>query len=70
MKKSISMGLPFRFQLTKGSVTNYEGNTAYTVNTSAKYFVLAQYNSLFSEPTYIPYYITETITHEGTVTLS
>lgn len=67
---NISTGLPFRFQLTKGSATNYEGNTAYTVNTSATYFVLAQNNSLFSEPTYIPFYITKTTTHEGTVTLS
>ncbi|MBQ7873340.1 MAG: hypothetical protein IJ360_05150 [Clostridia bacterium] len=66
---NISTGLPFRFQLSKGNHNLYEGDTPYTVNTYARYYVLVQENVFLSEPAYWHFYINVTTTHEGEVSL-
>lgn len=66
---NISTGLPFRFQLSKGNHNLYEGDTPYTVNAYATYYVFVQENVLFSEPAYFSFYIDVITTHEGTITL-
>lgn len=66
---NISTGLPFRFQLSKGNHNLYEGDTPYTVNAYATYYVFVQENVLFSEPAYFSFYIDVVTAHEGTVTL-
>lgn len=61
-------GVPLKFSLYyKNSL--YEGNTPYVVNTTAKYFVLAQTNVFLSDPVYYRFYIEETTTHSGNISL-
>lgn len=65
----IASGMPFRFILMKNNDDAYVGNTHYTVNTYAKYCVSVRIETS-STPVYCPIYFEESITHEGTVTLS
>ena len=67
---NLPYGLPFRFQLAKGSESNYIGNTPYTVNVYADYFVLAQMDVFMSDPIYYPFYVSSNITMGGVITLS
>lgn len=66
----ITNGLGFRFQLLKNSNSSaYVGNTPYTFTTNIKYFVLAQINVPLSTPVTTRFYIEESTTNNGTVTL-
>ncbi len=65
----VEPGLPFKFVLTRGNNSSYTGNTPYTVSTYANYCILTQTNTFPSNPTYNSFYVRETTTHEGVITI-
>lgn len=67
--ENIYTGLPLQFQLAKGNQSTYQGNTPYTVNTYAKYFVFVQVNPFLSEPQYNYFYISKTFNYDGEIDL-
>lgn len=67
----LSYGFPVMIGLEKASEKYYVGPTPYTVSTSAKYLVLAQYyNSGSLIPSFMIFYVTATTSHSGTFTIT